>query len=129
MAYPKSCTRLTGVLRETLACPEPLTNRIEYVHTRDVGLVIARAVTAEGAWGKVSHIGGGSCCQYTYWQGVELFLEAMGLGMLPDERFSTASFSTDWLDTAEARACCVIRGAIHKTMRARLPLAWRSVAT
>ena len=43
----------------------PLDNRMEYVHTRDVGLAFANAVSSPGVWGKILLIGGGLRCQYT----------------------------------------------------------------
>lgn len=80
----------------------PLDNRMEYVHTRDVGLAMANAVSSTGVWGKTLLIGGGARCQYRYGDIVERILEAMGVGMLPREAFGTVPFGTDWLDTAES---------------------------
>jgi UDP-glucose 4-epimerase len=37
----------------------PLENRMEYVHTRDVGLAFANAVSSPEVWGKILLIGGG----------------------------------------------------------------------
>jgi nucleoside-diphosphate-sugar epimerase len=80
-----------------------LDNRIEFVHTRDVGLAIANALEIEEAWGKVWHIGGGPACQLTQRQLVESVLGAVGLGMLPEEAFPSEPYPTDWLDTAESQ--------------------------
>lgn len=80
-----------------------LNNRIEFVHTRDVGLAIANALEIEDAWGKVWHIGGGPACQLTQRQLVEGVLSAVGLGMLPEEAFPFEPYPTDWLDTAESQ--------------------------
>jgi len=81
----------------------PLDNRIEFVHTRDVGLAIARAVRSDAVWGKTLLIGGGPRCQFRYGEMVERILDAMGVGMLPAAAFSTTPFATDWLDTAESQ--------------------------
>jgi len=81
----------------------PLDNRIEFVHTKDVGLAIANAVSSEEVWGKVLLIGGGPRCQHTYRELAAGILEAMGVGMLPDEAFSQEPFAVDWLDTAESQ--------------------------
>jgi len=81
----------------------PLDNRIEYVHTRDVGLALANAVSSTEIWGRTLHIGGGACCQLTYAQMIEPILNAMGVGRLPSEAFATTQFATDWLDTAESQ--------------------------
>jgi nucleoside-diphosphate-sugar epimerase len=81
----------------------PLDNRMEFVHTRDVGLAIANAVESEDVWGKTLLIGGGPRCQLYYRDIVERVLDAMGVGMLPEEAFGTVPFPTDWVDTAESQ--------------------------
>jgi UDP-glucose 4-epimerase len=80
----------------------PLENRMEYVHTRDVGLAFANAVQEPAVWGRVLLIGGGPRCQYTYRQITQQVLEGMGMGMLPEEAFGHTPFPTDWLDTQES---------------------------
>jgi nucleoside-diphosphate-sugar epimerase len=80
-----------------------LDNRIEFVHTRDVGLAIANALEIEEAWGKVWHIGGGAACQLTQRQLVESVLGTVGLGMLPEDAFPSEPYPTDWLDTTESQ--------------------------
>jgi UDP-glucose 4-epimerase len=82
----------------------PLENRMEFVYTRDVGLAIANGVSSEDVWGKILLIGGGPRCQYTYREIVGRILEAMGVGMLPEEAFGSTPFCTDWLDTTESQA-------------------------
>jgi nucleoside-diphosphate-sugar epimerase len=81
----------------------PLWNRMEFVHTRDVGVAIAKGVTSNEIWGRTLLIGGGSRCQYTYREIVEAILEGMGVGMLPDEAFGSTPFPTDWIDSAESQ--------------------------
>jgi UDP-glucose 4-epimerase len=81
----------------------PLANRMEYVHTRDVGLALANALSEPRTWDKVLLIGGGPRCQYTYRQITQQVLEGMGVGMLPDEAFGHTPFPTDWLDTQESQ--------------------------
>lgn len=81
----------------------PLWNRMEFVHTRDVGLAIARGIASEEIWGKILHIGGGKSCQLYYREIVEGVLNALGIGMLPEEAFINRDFSTDWLDTEESQ--------------------------
>ena len=82
----------------------PLANRMEFVHTRDVGRAIANAVSHPDVWGKVLNIGGGARCQFEYGEMVRRILDRMGLGMLPDEAFGDVPFPTDWLDTAESQS-------------------------
>ena len=81
----------------------PLENRMEYVHTQDVGLAFANAVRHDSVWGKTLLIGGGPRCHYTYREITHQVLEGMGVGMLPEAAFSTTPFPTDWLDTVESQ--------------------------
>ncbi len=80
----------------------PLTNRMEYVHTRDVGVAVANAVGSNTVWGKTLLIGGGPACQLTYGEIVAGVMNALGIGMLPEEAFSRAPFATDWVDSDES---------------------------
>jgi nucleoside-diphosphate-sugar epimerase len=80
-----------------------LDNRIEFVHTRDVGLAITNAMEIEEAWGRTWHIGGGPACQIYQRELVQEILEVVGLGMLPEEAFPSEPYPTDWLDTLESQ--------------------------
>jgi nucleoside-diphosphate-sugar epimerase len=80
----------------------PLANRMEFVHTRDVGVALANAVTSEEVWGRTLLIGGGAECQLTYGEIVEGVMRTMGLGMLPEEAFGSEPFATDWVDSSES---------------------------
>ncbi len=80
----------------------PLNNRMEYVHTKDVGYAIAKGVRSEKIWGKILLIGGGPRCWYYYKEILEKVLEGIGVGMLPKEAFSNIPFATDWMDTTES---------------------------
>lgn len=81
----------------------PLNNRIEFVHSRDVAVAIANALEIEAAWGHTWLIGGGAACQLYYRDLVAQVMEAVGLGMLPENAFEVTPFSTDWLDTAASQ--------------------------
>ncbi|MGQ9457454.1 MAG: NAD-dependent epimerase/dehydratase family protein [Anaerolineae bacterium] len=81
----------------------PLDNRIEFVHRRDVGLAIARALEREEVWGRVWLIGGGPRCQFTYRDLVDRVLGALGVGRLPEEAFASTPFAVDWMDTSESQ--------------------------
>ncbi len=81
----------------------PLDNRMEYVHTRDVGLALANAVRSDAIWGKTLLIGGGARCQHIFGDMVARIVGAMGLEMFPREAFATVPFATDWLDTEESQ--------------------------
>jgi nucleoside-diphosphate-sugar epimerase len=80
----------------------PLDDRIEFVHRRDVALAIANAVTSEQVWGQTLLIGGGRDCCFYYGELVKRILDAMGVGMLPEQAFASTPFHTDWLDTTES---------------------------
>lgn len=79
-----------------------LDTRIEFVHTRDVGLAVVNAAESKDAWGETLIIGGGKKCQMSYREFVGKALEKMGVGMLPDEAFGPVPFHTDWYDTEES---------------------------
>ncbi|NOZ28838.1 MAG: NAD(P)-dependent oxidoreductase [Chloroflexi bacterium] len=81
----------------------PLSNRIEFIHPRDVALAIANALESDEVWGRMWLIGGGPRCQYTYREIVSRVLGAVEIGMLPEDAFATAPYSTDWLDTTESQ--------------------------
>lgn len=81
----------------------PLENRMEFVHTRDVGEAIATGVSSDEIWGRTLLIGGGPQCQYRYREIVEAVLGAMEVGMLPEEAFGGPPFPTDWIDTSESQ--------------------------
>lgn len=85
----------------------PLDQRVEFVHTRDVGTAFAHAVTADTN-SKVLLIGGGKPVQMLQRDFISSILEAMGIGMLPDSAFRVATkpdewYYTDWLDTDESQ--------------------------
>ena len=80
----------------------PLNNRIEFVHTRDVGLAIANALETEEVWGRMWLIGGGPRCQILQKDLTWSVLETIGLGRLPEEAFTNVPYPVDWLDTGES---------------------------
>ncbi|HNS50897.1 MAG TPA: NAD(P)-dependent oxidoreductase [Anaerolineae bacterium] len=80
----------------------PLDNRMEYCHTRDVGLAFANAASSPHVWGKVMHVGGGPRCQHYYREIAQAVLNGLGVGMLPEKAFTKVPFATDWLDTEES---------------------------
>jgi nucleoside-diphosphate-sugar epimerase len=82
----------------------PLENRMEFVHTRDVGEAIAAGLSEPTLWRRTWLIGGGSRCQYYYREIAQLVLTGLGVGMLPDRAFSATPFPTDWLDTSASQA-------------------------
>jgi UDP-glucose 4-epimerase len=83
----------------------PLNNRIEFVHTKDVGLAIANGLASKSIWRKTLHIGGGKDCQFYYGNMIEQILNAMTVGALPEQLFSKVVFPVDWLDTVESQHC------------------------
>jgi nucleoside-diphosphate-sugar epimerase len=91
-----------GVL-DPLMFEVPLEDRIEFVHPWDVGLALVHAVESDEVWGNTYLIGGGARCQVLQREIIRKPLEAMGIGMLPEEAFGTTHFHADWLDTDESQ--------------------------
>jgi nucleoside-diphosphate-sugar epimerase len=81
----------------------PPSTRIEVVHPDDAGLAVARALDCDEAWGRTLNIGGGARCQLTYREYLGAFLDAMGIGRLPDGAFSSEPYCTDWLDSDDSQ--------------------------
>ncbi len=81
----------------------PLDNRIEFVHSKDVAMAIANALQHEQTWGQTWLIGGGPRCQYYQRELVERVLQAVGIGMLPDQAFTKDPYPVDWLDTSASQ--------------------------
>lgn len=80
----------------------PLDNRIEFIHSKDIALAITNAIKRDDLWGKVLNIGGGERCQFYYKEMVSKILNAIGIGMLPDELFTKNYFAVDWMDSEES---------------------------
>ncbi|MDO8055518.1 MAG: NAD(P)-dependent oxidoreductase [Candidatus Hermodarchaeota archaeon] len=85
----------------------PLDQRIEFVHTRDVGTAFANVVNAKTS-NKVLLIGGGKTNQMLQRDFIAKILNAMGIGMLPESAFRVATqpedwYYTDWVDTTESQ--------------------------
>jgi nucleoside-diphosphate-sugar epimerase len=78
-------------------------SRMEFVHSKDVGLALANAVSCDEAWGKILLIGGGPQNQMYYRDYITGSMEASGIGRFPDEAFGTIPSSMDWLDTEESQ--------------------------
>jgi len=86
----------------------PLEQRLEFVHSRDIGLAVANAVDAPTE-GRILLLGGGESCRMTYRAFMTGYLDALGIGMLPESAFRVPTceedyFHTDWMDTSESQA-------------------------
>ncbi|MCI0709605.1 MAG: NAD(P)-dependent oxidoreductase [Chloroflexi bacterium] len=82
----------------------PLDQRIEFLDTRDAGLAIANGVGHDEIWYKTLLIAGGKANQMVYDDYMGKIFDAMGVGRLPAQAFTTMRFHTDWMDTAESQA-------------------------
>ena len=81
----------------------PLEARMEFAHPRDMGLALANAVSCGAVWGKTLLVGSGPGGQIYYRDFVGRMMDALGVGILPEEAFGTAPSYTDWLDTSESQ--------------------------
>lgn len=81
-----------------------LRTRMETMHPSDGALAVVNAIALPDLWtGRTLLVGGGQSCQITYREFFSELLTAMGIGMLPDEAFTTQDYCTDWLDTEESQ--------------------------
>ena len=81
----------------------PLDARIEFVHTRDVGLALANILRCGSCAGKILLIGGGKKCRIYQKEFISRFLETVGIGMLREDAFSKKPYYTNWMDTDESQ--------------------------
>lgn len=81
----------------------PLNNRFEMLHPHDAALAIANGISRP-IWGKIWLIGGGPTCQIRYQDYLQSMMEAVGVGKLPPQAFTTEPYCTDWLDSSESQA-------------------------
>ena len=96
-----------GMEMSALMFEMPIDQRIEFVHSRDVGLACANAVEAETS-GKTLLIGGGRPNQMIQREFVSRVMKLMGLGLPPESAFKVPKrpeeyYYTDWLDTEESQ--------------------------
>ena len=81
----------------------------------------ARAVDPGGRGAAPSTSAAGARCQLLYRDYLGAFLDAMGIGRLPDEAFSTEPYCTDWLDTDESQRLLEYQRRTSTTSCARPP--------
>ena len=76
----------------------PMEQKIEFVHTKDIGLAIANVVSL-GISKKILLLGGGKNSQYVNREFVKKLLNVLGIGMLPEEVFKKPIKDNDWYYT------------------------------
>lgn len=81
----------------------PLDTPLEFCHTTDTGLALAKAVDHPKVWGEIFHIGGGEKCRVPYKVYVTKLLESFGIGELPDIAFSDKPFHCGYMDTTKSQ--------------------------
>jgi len=78
-------------------------NRIEFIHPKDAATAFINAISEPKALSKVLLLGGGSACQVTHYDLVNVMTSAMGI-TLPTSHFGKEQLYSDWADTDEAQA-------------------------
>ncbi|MBD3192886.1 MAG: NAD-dependent epimerase/dehydratase family protein [Candidatus Heimdallarchaeota archaeon] len=81
----------------------PLDTPMEFCHTTDTGLALAKAVDHPKVWGEIFHIGGGEECRVPYKVYVTRLLESFGIGGLPAIAFSDKPFHCGYMDTTKSQ--------------------------
>lgn len=84
-----------------------LGSRVHFIHPQDAAEALARALELdparfEPATNRVLCVAGGPGCQLTQRELLTRALEAVGLGMLPENAFGERPLFGDWLDTRES---------------------------
>jgi nucleoside-diphosphate-sugar epimerase len=80
----------------------PLDTRFETLHPADAATAIVAALHCDAASRRVLLVGGGARCQMLYRDYLFGFLDALGVGSLPEDAFATEPHYGDWLDSAES---------------------------
>jgi nucleoside-diphosphate-sugar epimerase len=81
----------------------PEDQRMEVVHTRDVGLAVANAVLCDAALGRTLLIAGGKSCRIRASELRAGINGLMGMPAFPASAFSRRPFYVDFMDTEEAQ--------------------------
>ncbi len=90
----------------------PLKQRIECIHSRDVGVALANGVKVD-INEEILLLGGGSSCQYTSGEFFKKLFGTVGIKMFPESAFVDPGppeenpddwYFIDWMDTKEAQA-------------------------
>jgi nucleoside-diphosphate-sugar epimerase len=81
----------------------PEDQRVEFVHTRDVGLAVANAMRCDEALGRTLLIGGGERCRLRMGELRARMARVLGMPSFPASAFSRAPYYTDFMDTGEAQ--------------------------
>jgi UDP-glucose 4-epimerase len=79
-------------------------DRMEMIHPADAGRAVANAVSSTAVVGKTLLIAGGPSCRAHMRDYYRAYLDAAGIGALPDAAFSQDSYHLDYYDTAESQA-------------------------
>lgn len=85
----------------------PYDQKVEFVHTRDVGLACANVVKADSI-GKTLMIGGGESARMVFGDFINGVMEASGVGKIPREAYKIPENIDDWyytgfMETKEAQ--------------------------
>ena len=81
----------------------PTEQRMEMVHTLDVGLAVANAVSCDEALGQTLLIGGGESCRVRAGELRSRVAALLKMPTFPESAFGRDPFYTDFMDTAEAQ--------------------------
>ncbi len=76
---------------------------IHFVHTDDVAVAQANAVSQPKAYGKVLPIGGDESCKIRQQDLMGLMFEMLGIDEFPEEAFGHCPYYTAWMDTRESQ--------------------------
>ncbi len=110
IVFPKQYAKRIDPAAIKLSFLIPLQSRFHGIHAGDAGFATARCAEGGGV-GKVLMIGGGERWKQRQRYFLENILDAVGVGMLPEEAYlqpdpdrDESWFYVDWMDTAEGES-------------------------
>jgi nucleoside-diphosphate-sugar epimerase len=83
----------------------PLETKVEIIHTKDVAIAIANAITHKEVWNRTFLLGGGEECRIVFRTHANDLFEILGFGrdFLPEDAFEKDGFNCGYYENTEAQ--------------------------
>lgn len=97
-----SVVRVDGLIIDPKMFDVPLDTPFELIHPIDIGEAFYNAISSEKIWNQLLHIGGGKHCRANYKEFLDISMERMGLGPLPEGAFGGNLYHTSYLNSEKS---------------------------